>query len=281
MLPIKHILYPIDFSPRSLEVAPTVEAYAKLYGAKVTLFSAIEPIIFPGSEGGAPMYIDAKLIREDLQKRLENRIPDLLSGDVTAVAEIGEPSYAITNFAHANKVDLIMMPTHGRGVFRRLLLGSVTSKVLHDAECPVWTTSHTEEGHCKPIPAKILCAVDLSLASTALVQWAQKLAKDTGASLRLVHAVPGTAAWPERQFNVELEQSLKDGAAAKLKSAGFGDISTCIYAGDVAWVVSEEAKTHGADMIVIGRGEIHETFGRLRTQAHAIIRQAPCSVISV
>jgi hypothetical protein len=60
--------------------------------------------------------------------------------------------------------DLLMMPTHGRGTFRRLLLGSVTAKVLHDLECPVWTDVHSEtappieEIHCR----RILCAVDLS-----------------------------------------------------------------------------------------------------------------------
>jgi nucleotide-binding universal stress UspA family protein len=46
-------------------------------------------------------------------------------------------------------------------------------------------------------------------------------------------------------------------------------------------VVHEEASRHGADLIVIGRGVMHETLGRLRTNAHAIIRHAHCPVISV
>ncbi len=37
------------------------------------------------------------------------------------------------------------MPTHGYGPFRRFILGSVTAKVLHDADCPVWTGVHLEE----------------------------------------------------------------------------------------------------------------------------------------
>ncbi len=55
---------------------------------------------------------------------------------------LGDPAQVITAFAHTQGVDLIMMPTHGYGPFRRLLLGSVTAKVLHDAECPVWTAVH-------------------------------------------------------------------------------------------------------------------------------------------
>ena len=43
--------------------------------------------------------------------------------------------------ARDEKVDLIVMSTHGHGVLYRFLLGSVAAKVLHDSDCPVWTTS--------------------------------------------------------------------------------------------------------------------------------------------
>jgi nucleotide-binding universal stress UspA family protein len=55
----------------------------------------------------------------------------------------------------------------------------------------------------------------------------------------------------------------------------------CVTAGDVAETIYEEAHRHDAHLIVIGRGVLHETLGRLRTHAHAIIRQAPCPVLSV
>ena len=57
----------------------------------------------------------------------------------------GDASEVITKYAAEHGTDLIMMPTHGYGVFRGLLLGSVTAKVLHDAVCPVWTAVHVEE----------------------------------------------------------------------------------------------------------------------------------------
>jgi nucleotide-binding universal stress UspA family protein len=49
----------------------------------------------------------------------------------------GDPARTIVEYAHSENSGLIVMPTHGYGPFRRLLLGSVTSKVLHDADCPV------------------------------------------------------------------------------------------------------------------------------------------------
>jgi len=286
MLPLKHILFPIDFSERSLAAAPCVEAFAKRYGAKVTLFSAVQPLSYPGMEDPS-FYVDLDSLRSGLETQLGGTLSGHFQGiTVERVADIGEAAHCITRYAGAKGVDMIMMPSHGRGVFRRMLLGSVTAKVLHDAACPVWTSAHAEDlasqGHATP--SKILCAVDLMPASAALIKWAAQLAVDTGASLRLVHAVPGAAAWPERQFNSELEQALKDRArkeiTALLDAAGL-DLPVCIDAGDVAAVVSEEAQGHGADLVVIGRGVIHEKLGRLRTHAHAVIRQAPCPVLSV
>jgi len=55
----------------------------------------------------------------------------------------------------------------------------------------------------------------------------------------------------------------------------------CIASGDVAGSIREEARRHAADLIVVGRGLLHETLGRLRTHSYGIIRQAPCPVISI
>ncbi|MGA8595805.1 MAG: universal stress protein [Bryobacteraceae bacterium] len=46
----------------------------------------------------------------------------------------GDPAAAIVKCAQAEQVDLIMMPTHGYGPYRKFLLGSVTAKVLHDSD---------------------------------------------------------------------------------------------------------------------------------------------------
>jgi hypothetical protein len=62
----------------------------------------------------------------------------------------GDPATEIVNHAKNERIDLIMMPTHGHGPFRALLLGPVTAKVLHDAECPVRTTAHTDKKMADP-----------------------------------------------------------------------------------------------------------------------------------
>src|ERR1700683_3559943 len=107
----------------------------------------------------------------------------------------GDPALRIADFAHENAVDLIMMATHGTGLFRSLLIGSVTAKVLHDAKCAVWTATHAEEQRSPDVPRTILCAVDGTDKTPALIQWAAEFSQRMGASLKVLHVVPPISDW--------------------------------------------------------------------------------------
>ena len=63
------------------------------------------------------------------------------------------------------------------------------------------------------------------------------------------------------------------------KGAG-SDAEVCIEAGNVTDVVCNAARDHNADLVVIGRGRLHDTFGHLRTNAYSIIRGSACPVLS-
>jgi nucleotide-binding universal stress UspA family protein len=288
MLAIKHILFPIDFSERCCGAAPFVDAMASRFGAKVTLISVAPPVMYAGmGESAAPVFLDDDSLREDVQARLATAFTrEFAHLPVDRVAEVGDPAEVITRFAHTQGIDLIMMPSHGYGPFRSLLLGSVTAKVLHDAQCPVWTGAHIEEAPAKEHLAcrNVLCAVDATPKAAPLIEWAAQFAKDIGATVRIVHAVSGIEGWPERQLDREFEEAMRTearNAIEKVERSVGVQAPLCVAVGDVAGAVREEARRHAADLIVIGRGLLHETFGRLRTHAHGIIRQSPCPVISV
>lgn len=286
MLEIKHILFPVDFSERCCNAGPFVQAVAEHYGAKVTLFHALQPLWFTAMSD-VPVAVDLDAIKEDLEYRLNGAFTkEFAQVPVERTVQIGDPAGLIVQYAHQKNVDLIMMPSHGYGPFRSLLLGSVTAKVLHDARCPVWTGAHVEGPQSREHLAcrNILCAVDETPKSAAIMEWAAKYAADNGAKLRLMHVVPGAEAWPERQFDQEFTEELKRRAQLAIgdveKSAGI-DAPLCVAVGDVAQGVRDEAVRHAADLLVIGRGSLHETMGRLRTRAYSIIRQAPCPVVSI
>ncbi len=286
MLNIKHILFPVDFSERCCTAAPFVESMARRYGARVTLLSVAQPFYYAAMADG-PVVIDTEELLGDLKARLDSSLTKEFAGlRVKRAAELGDPAQVIADFARTQDVDLIMMPTHGYGPFRSLLLGSVTAKVLHDAVCPVWTAAHMAE---QPLRAhlacrKILCAVDGAPKSISIMKWAGELAKDAGAALRFLHVIPGMEGFPSRQMDREFEAERRKDAHGTIelleKTAGV-EAPVSVAAGSVAESIHEEALQQEADLLVIGRGTLHETLGRLRTHAYGIIRRSPCPVLSV
>jgi len=197
----------------------------------------------------------------------------------------GDPARAIIEYTENEKVDLIMMPTHGYGPFRRFLLGSVTAKVLHDVKCAVWTSAHVPGAPAESAGYRnVLCGVDLTPKSLPLVQWASAFARDHGATLKLVHAIP--AAEPPA-IDIEGERfrsfllNVANEELAKLQREAGTNCETVVEAGDVARVMHRAAEQNQADLVVIGRGVMQELFGRMRTHVYSVIREAPCPVISV
>jgi nucleotide-binding universal stress UspA family protein len=144
---VPHVLFPVDFSERCHAVKPHVVSLAQHFKAKVTLLNVIHipREWYAGVEGAYPVTFDIDAMMADGRKQLETFFgsPELGSTIDPVVCQ-GDPATEITSYAEAHDVGLIMMPTHGYGKFRGLLLGSVTAKVLYDAKCAVWTAAHTE-----------------------------------------------------------------------------------------------------------------------------------------
>jgi nucleotide-binding universal stress UspA family protein len=287
MQAFQKILFPIDMSDSCTAAAPFVEAMARKFQAELILLHVLEiPPAYVTDWYGYMALVDTEAIRNARQGEIDAYLKDKFPGiRVRRVMVEGDAAREITNYSQDNGVDLIMMPTHGYGVFRSLLLGSVTAKVLHDAACPVWTGVHVEETPPASASfANVMCAVDLSEKSIPTMQFAGKLAQDFNAKLWLVHCVPGTEARPEKYFDADLQAFLQEEARKTIgqmqQSAGV-TAQLCLGAGEVSHVVSQAALHHNADLLVVGRGHATRTLGRLRTNVYSIIRQSPCPVISV
>lgn len=198
-----------------------------------------------------------------------------------------DPAAEIRSAAKRWNADLIMIPSHGLGTFRRLLLGSVVAKVLHDAECPVWTSIHAEEApaleniHC----GRVLCAIDLSPRSREILPWASWLAKEYGASLGIVHAV---APWPPVYYGGGLQAAFNQAVTsdaisqiAALKSDAGIEAEVFAAAGEPWQIVAGAAKTFGADILVTGRHSGSGLSQYVGQHAYSIIRHSPCPAISI
>jgi nucleotide-binding universal stress UspA family protein len=299
---IKHILFPVDFSPQNCGIAPYVAGMASRYRVRVTMLHAIELSVppYPGWPAYGPM-VDVPITeelrgqweqaRQDMAEQATQHIDSFLRSEFQGIATTrlvrqGASAEVIVEYAEKENVDLIMMPTHGYGPFRRFLLGSVTAKVLHDAKCPIWTSAHAPESPAPPAGYRdVLCAVDLTPNSLPLTKWAAEFAREQGAVLKLVHAVPAA----EPRVGVDIEGGrwrafLFDVARqelAKLQTEAGTNLEAVLECGGVAHVVRRATEENHADLVVIGRGVIHERFGRMRTHVYSVIRDAPCPVISV
>ena len=155
----KHILFPVDYSPRCIGAVPYArELAADAWGTPDnslcrahTVLPARCDLAWPGSgPGGRPGGSHTSRWKRSTASS-SKRLPT--GGSSRPCVQLDDPATAIISFAETNGVDLIMMPTHGYGPVRSFLLGSVAAKVLHDARCPVWTSSHAGDPGVEEHPA--------------------------------------------------------------------------------------------------------------------------------
>jgi nucleotide-binding universal stress UspA family protein len=290
MVPLSKILLPIDFSERCLGATRYAEALATHFGSEISIVHVVEPLRYSlaGLEGGIPPTVDLmERIRSDAEYQLSAfTCEGLGSFRVKRVLLEGDPARKIVGYAHDEQVNLIAIPTHGYGPFRRFILGSVAAKVLHDAECPVLTGVHMED---TPPPdsiafRNILCAVDLGPQSRRALCWAAQAAAEFGARLVLVNAVPAIEPRPGDYYDQSLAGEIASGARqelSKLNEEMQAGAEIFVEGGDPPKVVCRAAERFRADLLVIARGSAAGISGRLRTNAYAIIRGSPCAVVSV
>src|SRR5579872_2564063 len=289
MLPLDKILVPVDFSDRSVAAVRYARNLACHFHSDLILTHVLPSIPYEmgGFEFGGVVMADSfqdrvEEARGDLDQFLAN---ELIGQKVCKIVLEGDPARQIVDYAHRSEVKLIVMPTRGYGPFRRFLLGSVTAKVLHDADCPVLTSVHMEDdGELEAVrPTKIVCAVDMGPQSQKALTWADQMAQEFHAELVLVHATPLGESHFDVAFDPEWRGTFEGRMREKLSelSAGVHAAAIVTESGNPADVVAATVERFEAQLVVIGRSEAGGMFGRLRANAYAIIRQSPCPVVSV
>jgi len=284
------ILYPVDFSDRSRMVAPFVHTAVKRHGASLTLANFVEiPALWYGT-AEAPCAPDLNIsgMLDTAAERLKSFACEFFPGiQPKILAEEGEPGASITELVKELGIDLVMMPTRGRGRFRAALLGSATAKVLHDVQCAVWTAAHAEEPGYAASPEwrNVVCAIDGTPDALRLIRLAGEMASSFGSKVHLVHALPPAPAtrmeqYLSRDFDEALKVSARREIEAMQQDAGT-EFRVCVESGDAASVVAAAAEKDHADLVLIGRGTLPHFAGRLRTHVYAIVRDAPCPVLSI
>ena len=197
MIEIQRILCPIDFSEHSRRALDHAIAIARWYKSTVAVLHVFastqaaavglgpvvfEPIFLP------PVERD-KLLAETLAFAATKRAPGVT---VEAAIREGDVAAEILDQAATMRPKMLVIGTHGRSGFERLLLGSVAERILRKATCPVMTVP---KGLPDAMPAgpvlyrRILCPVDFSESSLHTLNYAISMAHEVDGQLTIVHVV--------------------------------------------------------------------------------------------
>lgn len=282
---IKSVLFPVDFSPSCRAMAPFVRRASNVYSTTVALLYVLEPF----SEGFEPLVRPAPAIEEDRRKAANAKLHSFLESEFPPaesrrILVAGDPATCIAEIARKDAFDLIVMPTHA-GIFRRTLIGSTTAKVLNDADCPVVTTQHAETITPRRVEHReVVCTLGLQPDSERVLRYAHQLAAAGHSNLTLLHALPQEElhlpqelSLERRVESAERQQALK--RINELQRAVGSSAKVEIVGGPIKDSLIEAATRLGADLLIVGRGT--EGGSRLRDLTYAMVRDAPCPVLSV
>lgn len=154
MVVLKNILVATDFSEPSAVAMAYGRDLARSYGAALHVLHVVEDVSlrFGPEVGfvGPDMQKDfEKMARRDLDAAITDDDKNTLKV-VSAVETYVNVAHGVTDYAARNAIDLIVVGTHGRGVIKKFLMGSVAERVVRTAPCPVLAVREHEREFIAP-----------------------------------------------------------------------------------------------------------------------------------
>jgi len=306
VIAFKHILCPVDFSDTSARALIYATAFATWYEAQLTVLHVatafdepLEPV--PVRDAARAPYPGS---RDEIIARLRRSLEQAGATALNArpLAQEGRVSELIVNCAAAMKADLLVMGTHGLSGFHRLLLGSVTEKVVRTATCPLLTVPPAVPA-TTPRPIlfkKILCPIDYSPSALKALEYALELGRQANGCVRVLHALeymdPEESLEPSvfdpcREAALESRrrrQHLIDHARERLHTQLAGESRTWCEIEEVVAInraykeILQRAAASDADLIVMGaQGSSGIELMLYGSNTHHVVRAATCPVLTV
>lgn len=146
---IQRILITTAFKELSFHASPYAAMLARVHDAQIHVIhvASVTPVMISPGLASPGMPVTSEVVgpapdevREEarglMQQFVHEHLGDVPERVVQAVL-LGEPVSEIVRYAVENKIDMIVMGTHGDGLLRRIVFGSISKKVLEYAPCPV------------------------------------------------------------------------------------------------------------------------------------------------
>lgn len=312
MFATTRILVPVDFSGTSDAALRRASDLAERTGAVLHILHVV-----PGPASSGQRFDDLPEQDRAFYRRFWDEADEQMTaflhwidpGDIRVkrVLSGGLPSRVTLEYAEREKIDLIVMGTHGRRGLRRFLLGSVAGEVLRRATVPLMIVPEASAGR-KPL-RQVLAPTDFSEASHLALPVAAGLAGLYGANLDLLHALEpiryiealtGTEVATEmlpdlrtlaehrlEAFAVDAAEAITDGDEyddAPVEGGGrvLSHIRPHLAEGRAAETIAEFARSQGTDMIVMAKHGLHGVERWLvGSVTERVCRLTPCPVLVV
>jgi nucleotide-binding universal stress UspA family protein len=301
MITIRRILCPVDFSRFSHHALEQAVALAREFGAEVTALhaSAVAPVTALAPMGAPIVLEPARLSaaeRQAVTAELRDFTNEIEAGGLKVVTTLKEldPVQAIVGTAETWPADLIVIGTHGRSGFERLMLGSVAEKVLRKAPCPVLTVPRRVLSPRHGLTfGRILCGVDFSPASLRALQYAASLAAAEGPGVNALNVIELFS--EGGGMRDELVLDTPDFRAGLIKAAQERlhalipdevrracPIAETVTMGKAYREILRVAADDHADLIVLGvQGRTAADLLLFGSTTQHVVRQAECPVLTI
>jgi nucleotide-binding universal stress UspA family protein len=298
MLEIKLILCPIDFSEFSVRAYHHAVSLAEHYQAKLVAQHVIELWRHPSASfaASAGLYGEfEQALRESgsnqLQEFVKNHTHDEIQPEL--VVQEGVAADSILSFAQAQKTDVIVMGTHGRRGFDRLMLGSVTDRVMRRAPCPVLaickpprdslagdTATSNERGYVHQLSRILFCA-DFSENSEQALKYAISAPAEYDAELTLLHVLEGVPSPAKAEEAMaaageRLDKLIPREGRKTLK------VKTAVRIGEPYWQIIQLALEAQIDLVTMGvRGRGALDLAVFGSTTYRVMQLGSCPVLAV
>ncbi len=288
----KLILCPVDFSEFSVSAYEYSLTVAEYYKTGLVALHAIELSKYPYADyvGATGDFADlSRALCEGGQAKLREFVKKHSRRGVEPqlVVDQGNASDLILSFAQTHNVELIVMGTHGRRGFDRLVLGSTTDRVMRRACSPVLVVSNPAHNVMTTGPdgkhrlSRILYCTDFSANSERARAYAMSLAAEYGAELTLLHVAEGASDQANAKAIIaertqELDKLISEEERGQLK------VRTLLRFGKpYQEIVRHAAEVQTNLIIMTARGGDAVDRAIFGSTTYRVIQLGPCPVLAI
>lgn len=283
------ILCPVDLSDISQTALQHAAVVAGWYHSQVTVLHVCNPIVVPATDWARAGLDMSAMLTDDERRELVAKVDTCVKqagiGQADVVVEHGPPAKQILAAATSLPADLIVIGTHGASGFEHLMLGSITEKVLRQAQCPVLTVPPRTRATSTMPFARILCPVDFSESSLAALDAAVSMTAKGGADLTVLYALD----WPSEDFGpftpeyrLDIERSAREELSRLVAARHAPRAHLQLASGKAYREILAAAADGKADVIVMGvHGRNALDLMLFGSTTNQVVRRATCPVLTL